>query len=156
METQLLEIIEKVASRLGIDRETLHKVYCRDEDVPDHVLERLLKFENEISKMGKDIDSLMTRFCESTRIEEKEKLEIETVVKIPVYVGGEEKNLNIVVKGRRIIVESDIEKVCKEPTDIILGETSIYLKCSGEWIVLLHGLRGEERNKIRRILSGEV
>ncbi len=153
METQLVEIVERVASKLGIDRETLQRVYCRDEDVPDQVLERLLKFENELSKLGKDIDSLMARFCETAKAEEK--LEVETVLKIPVYVGGEEKNLNIIIKKGKILVESNIEKVCKEPSDIILGETSIYLKCSGEWIVLLHGLRGEEKVRIRKILGDE-
>ncbi|NPB00787.1 MAG: hypothetical protein GXO10_05380 [Crenarchaeota archaeon] len=156
MEAQLVETIEKIASRLGIDREVLQKVYCRDEDVPDHVLEKLLKFENELSRMGKDIDEVMTRFCKTVKIKEKEKLEIETVVKIPVYVGGEEKNINIIIRDRKLLVESDIEKVCREPTDIILGETSIYLKCGGEWITLLHGLRGEEKTRIRKILGGEI
>jgi len=156
VEAQLVETIEKIASRLGIDREVLQKVYCRDEDVPDHVLEKLLKFENELSRMGKDIDEVMTRFCKTVKIKEKEKLEIETVVKIPVYVGGEEKNINIIIRDRKLLVESDIEKVCREPTDIILGETSIYLKCGGEWITLLHGLRGEEKTRIRKILGGEI
>ncbi len=154
--SSLVSDIEKIASRLGIERNTLYKVYCRDEDVPSTTLEKLLKFENELSKMGEDIDSMMREFCEKLSTSEEEKLEAETVIRIPVYVQGEERNINIVIRGGKAIIESNIENVCREPSDIVLGETSLYLKCSSGWIALLHGLRGEQKNKILRILSRRI
>jgi len=151
----LLDHVEKIASKLGISRDTLYRVYCKDEDVPDNVLEKLLKFENELSKTCEDIDNVMRDFCNRLIVKEKEerKLELETVIKITVYVGGEEKTINIVLRDRKMIVETDIEKVCKEPSDIILGETSIYFRCGGEWVALLHNLKGDEKNRILRVLG---
>ena len=156
------KIVKNVARKYGITDEVLVKVYCRDEEVSDEVLDKLLKFENEIAERGIDVDEIMSQYCRDKVEIEKEDVEksklievekVETVLKIPIFKMGEEKILNIVIKNGKISLEGNIEDICKDPNDIVIGKTTIYIKCGNTWKSLLHNLKEDEVIKIEKIVK---
>ncbi len=154
-EIQVEKLVENIAKKLGIDIETIVKTYCYEEDLDnrDENVKLLLRFENEIAERGLDVDEVMAHYCEKIReIEKKEKV-VETVISIPVYKLGEEKKINLVIRNGKISVESDIENVCKEPSEVLIGKTTIYLKCGNNWISFLHGLKEEQVIKIEKLVK---
>ncbi len=165
------EEVEKLCRKLGIPLDVVYRVYCKNEPIPEKVEDKLLQLENELaSKFEIDVDELFSNMCSllgsEAEVETKNsgakletarpELRIERVFEFNVYSGGSAWPMRIIVDRSRTIVETKLENVCQEPDDIVIGETTIYLKCGGQWICLVHDMSIEKVRLLRRVVRRET
>jgi len=167
------EEIEKLCKRLGVPLDIVYRVYCMNEPIPEKIEDKLLQLENELAdRFDVDVDELFSSLCpvlkaelgiQEEKAEAKPRLEvarpeyrIEKVFEFNVYSGGSAWPMRIIVDKSRIVVETKLENVCKEPDDVVVGETTIYLKCGGQWICLVHDMTSEKVRMLRRAVRRET
>ncbi len=159
-ELELVSKIERLCKLLGIPLDTVVKVYCQGAEVPEEIEDKLLELENRISEeLGvSNVNQVFKIVCRCVKDKisvEIEKKEAEQVIRIPVFVQGEQHYINIVLSGKDIRVESDIEGICPDPSDILLGYATLYVKCNGTWLNFVHRLAPEVVDRLRKMLRRE-
>jgi len=160
-EIKVVSRLEKICEALDIPVEVLVKVYCEGAEAPSELEDKLLKLESKIAEeLGADkVELAFKIFCRavSRELEAKrvEKREVERVVKVPVFVQGEQHYIDLVFSNGKVRLESDIEGLCREPTDLLIGWTTIYVKCGSEWQTLVHRLPPETVMRLRKMLRSE-
>ena len=162
-----LEDLKSLIKKFGLTIEILEKVYCRGENIHERMMNRILEFENFLfEEYGiKDVDKLIdSTLCKSIeRMEfkiEKELKEVskkelvhELIFEIPIYINGELKKINIIKKGNVVKIESRDINICEKPEDVIIGMTSIYIKCNDSWNNFMHKLNEDDVRRLEKLLN---
>ena len=159
-----LEDLKNIVKKFNLTIEILTKLYCRNEKLHDKILDRVIEFENYLfEKYGiKNVDEFISEIlCKEIEVDklkkevviEKPEIKHELIFEIPIYVNGELHKISIVKKGSSIEIESSEVNLCKKPEDILIGTTTIYIKCNDTWYTFVHKLNQENVNLLKKILS---
>lgn len=144
--------IEQLIKKFKISKEVFYRVYCRGERPSREIEDMFLRFEEYVvSELNLNLRSLVESYCSELRRE----FEVEIEVTIPILHQGECRELKIVKSSNEIkIINSKELDVCEKPNDVILGDTTIYIRCGDKWIHYIHDIRDRNQlDSIRKILS---
>ncbi len=159
LERQRVDLM-RLLRRYGVSVDLARKVYCEGAQVSEKVLSKLVKLESSIAdelgarRPSELIESILCRGDEAeiSSSREAEAIKTEVIVEVPIYAQGGSKMIKIIRSEDKVMIESDVN-VCREPEDLLLGSTSLYVKCNGTWTSFVHGLEHNDVVRLRALLS---
>ncbi len=145
--------IEKICSELGLPLDVVLKVYCEGEEAAEEFQDKLVRLESIVAeRLGVEKMNMAFRaLCERYRGSTKEFTE--HVIKVPVFLEGEQRYVNMVISDGKIRIDSDMENLCREPDDVLVGWVSLYVRCGSNWVALVHRLSPDVVVRLRKVIS---
>ncbi len=145
----VLKIVRRALRKVKLSMAYVVDVYCRDAKPSEEMIDRLVAFENEISRSGLDIDDVVEAICRDY----SPHTETSSEVKIRVVYGGDVREISIRASRSGVeVVDDGGVGICREPEDVIVGSVTVYFKCGREWVRLQHVHDLESVEKIRSVL----